>query len=176
MPGIPCLPSQMVDAPKDPPHLYLGGVREGFALARVAVDWAALGGPFEEPGDTVTWPRFPSAPGPIAEFVFDTAQIPMRVVVYSYPDVGPDGIPDEEHGTETLCSFGEPSSGPCWYRGGDGENVRVAVRDVRAGDHLVVHAAWPVLSGDRVQGELNEVSGSWLCGIGGYRAVRPEHG
>ncbi|WP_157982426.1 hypothetical protein [Nocardiopsis sp. FIRDI 009] len=177
MPGIPYLPDHMIDAPKEPPRLYLGGDRGGFELARVAVDWTDRGGPFEEPGDAVTWPRSPSAPGPVVEFVFDTAQIPMRVVVYSYPEVGADGIPDQENGTETLCSFGD-ASGKCWYQGGDGDDVRVAVRDARPGDHLVIHAAWPVLSGDGAPGELDEVSASWLCRLSGRdgRAVRgPGH-
>ena len=157
--GVPYLPHQSIRAPEEPPGLFVEG-RADAELPRVAVDWSVLGGPFEEPGDEVDWSA--SARETASSDItleFDMEQIPTRVVVYSYTEVGENGVPDEESGTETLCSFQDGGMDVCSYHGDGSEGARVVIDPPSSADYLVVHAAWPT---EMTGGAMDVASASWL--------------
>ena len=159
MGGVPYMPHRMIQAPEKPPGLFVEG-GANTELPRVAVDWSVLGGPSEEPGGEVDWStstRRTASSDLTLEF--DTEQIPTRVVVYSYTEVGEDGIPDEGSGTETLCSFREDGVDGCHYHGDGSGNAQVMIDSPRPEGHLVVHAAWPT---ETKGGAMDVASASWL--------------
>ncbi|WP_304455452.1 hypothetical protein [Nocardiopsis sp. YSL2] len=150
---------RMVQAPGEPPELFLEG-GAGAALPMVAVDWSVLGGPFEEPGHEVDWSGAERrTTGPDVALEFGTEQIPTRVVVYSYAEVGESGVPDEESGTETMCSFEGDGADVCRYHGDGSESARVVIDPPSSAGYLVVHAAWPT---EETGAGADVVSASWL--------------
>lgn len=130
----------------------------------VAVDWRSLGGPLDRPAGVVEWPDRSAVSEPVLTLTFDTRQLPSRVVLYSYPEVGRNGVPDETDGREERCLFAEGSA-TCWYQGREGEEVRVFADRADLGEFLVLHAAWPVLSTQSGTDDVDMVSGSWLLRI-----------
>lgn len=157
--GIPYIRHQWVQAPKDPPGLRVEGDTTA-VLPMVSVDWDVLDGPFEEPGNEVDWSAaVRRTVDSDVTLELDTERIPTRVVVYSYPGVGQDGVPEEESGTESPCSFEGNGANVCEYHGDGTKDVRILVDSPSPGSHLVVHAAWPTESAGQT---MDVVSASWL--------------
>lgn len=157
--GVPYMPHVSIQAPEEPPGLSVEGGADT-ELPRVAVEWSVLGGPSEEPGDEVDWSAsVRRVTGTDITLEFDTEQIPTRVVVYSYSEVGENGVPDEESGTETLCSFQEDGMDVCRYHGDGSGDARVVIDSPNSTGYLVVHAAWPT---ELTGGAMDVVSASWL--------------
>ncbi|SCL25540.1 hypothetical protein GA0070616_3124 [Micromonospora nigra] len=118
------------------------------------------------PADHVDWPTVRlTGPDRRATLEFDTNQLPSRVVVYRYPRVGVDGVPDETTGTETICGFSRPTA-TCSRTGDGTAPARVSVA-IEADDlpYLVVHAAWPLLTGRRPGADVSVVSASWVIRV-----------
>lgn len=153
------MPHRSIQAPEKPPGLFVEG-RANAELPRVAVDWSVLGGPSEEPGGEVDWSAsMRKTTSSDITLEFDTEQIPTRVVVYSYTEVGKSGIPDEGSGAETLCSFQEDGVDVCHYHGDGSRDARVVINSPRPAGYLVVHAAWPT---EMTSGAMDVASASWL--------------
>ncbi|WFE37731.1 hypothetical protein [Micromonospora sp. WMMD998] len=162
----PYLPDTLLTAPRKPPQSALVVSGNRTVMRRIAVDWAARGGPKASPPRHVDWPAVRLAESTRRVVVeFDTAQLPSRAVLYRYPEVGANGIPDEADGTETICGLAEPDA-TCSRTGGGAQPARVDVAaDAGAGPYWVVHAAWPVLGSRGPGPDVPVVSASWVIRV-----------
>ncbi|MCC9740959.1 hypothetical protein [Streptomyces sp. MNU89] len=162
----PYLPDRLLDAPAEPPRLSLVTQLGRTEPRRIAVDWSSRSGPVDERSGRVEWPSARIDAGePRAEFEFGTSQVPSRVVLYEYAQVGDDGVPDETLGTETVCAFADRTA-KCRREGDGAAPARVVVRFGSTGNaYWVIHAAWPVLAGKGSQDGVDVVSASWVVKI-----------
>ncbi|KWW99534.1 hypothetical protein LI90_1170 [Carbonactinospora thermoautotrophica] len=165
-PGVPFLPEERMSAPLRPPTATLVVPPTSVTPRRVALDWSARGGAVERPPQRVDWP-VASLPHDISAVVLDfgTEQIPSRVVLYEYPGVSGNGVPEEGTGRETLCAYDAPEN-PCFYAPDrERRTVRLHVLlEPHYRPYWVIQAAWlvpspPSGSGTEVPGE-NSIS--WL--------------
>ncbi|MEA5597229.1 hypothetical protein [Rivularia sp. UHCC 0363] len=160
------LPQEVLAAPKTPPNFIVTSDRE-FQLQPFYVDWSSAGGRIKAPPSKIRWLAVAQSDTLLGWL--ETPQVPIRVVVYIYPQVNATGIPREDLGSEYRCIQGNSPQGFCVYHkashsGKDAILLNLRHRLDADACYVVVNVSWIVphpqveLSGNP---DNNEVSASW---------------
>ncbi len=155
---VPYLPFEQLAAPKTPPLFLVAAPREP-TIQPFYIDWSAARGSTKTPPSVMHWPAIAQKTPTLGWL--ETSQIPIRVVVYFYPQVSSTGIPPEGSGLEHRCLQSTSQQSFCTYRQVTRLNksaIELSVRDRLGTDacYVIVNAAWIVLGS-----QSHEVSASW---------------
>jgi hypothetical protein len=157
-PVAPYLPNEQLAAPKTPPSFLVAASGEP-TLQPFYTDWLAARGITKAPPSVMYWPAI-AQKSPTLGWL-KTSQIPIRVVVYFYPQISPTGIPSEDSGLEYRCLQSNSRQSFCTYRRvthSKKSSIELTVHDNLGTDacYVVVNAAWIVQNS-----QSDEVSASW---------------
>uniref|UniRef100_A0A0C1R3B4 Uncharacterized protein n=1 Tax=Tolypothrix bouteillei VB521301 TaxID=1479485 RepID=A0A0C1R3B4_9CYAN len=157
----PYLPNEQLAAPKTAP-LFLVAAPGEPTIEPFYIDWSAARGSIKVPPSVMHWSAIAQKSTTLGWL--ETSQIPIRVVIYVYPQVSPTGIPPENSGFEHRCLHSSSQQSFCTYRKIVHSNksaIELTVRDKLGPDacYVVVHGAWIVQDSQAVP--YNEVSASW---------------
>jgi hypothetical protein len=166
----PYLPDEELTAPRSPPTFRVAAPGQTL-LQPFYLDWSDAGGSAKAPPTEMHWPKL--AQGSATLGWLETSQVPIRVVVYLYPQVSSTGVPIERLGSEYRCTQAGSPQALCTYRQvmhSKRAAIEIAVRDRSDTDacYVVVHAGWIVRYPQAARGktaipdtDTSEVGASW---------------
>lgn len=142
----PYLPDEELAAPNTPPFLIVNASRKP-QLAPFYLDWLGAGGGMKEPPSKMQWSTIAQESTTLGWL--KTPQMPIRVVVYLYPQIDSAGIPAEGSGFEYRCTQPGSQQAPCTYRkvrhlGKPAIEVDLNDRSNANACYVVIHAGWIV--------------------------------
>ncbi len=166
----PYLPDEALTAPSSPPTFLVAAPGQT-RLQPFYLDWSGAGGSAKAPPSEMYWSKL--AQGSATLGWLETSQVPIRVVVYLYPQVSSTGVPTEALGSEYRCTQPGSQQALCTYRQvmhSGRAAIEIAVRDRSdtKACYVVVHAGWIVQYPQAARGKLaipdtdtSEVAASW---------------